>query len=106
MTWEQIVTILAVVGSTFTIYFNLKKFGDNIKLEAVWRTTVNNDLKNVLDKVTELLAEHKDTARLVRELMEAKVKQDHEIEKLQTENKTIWKRLDEYKDRIERLEGR
>lgn len=103
MTWEQIITILAVVGSALTVYFNLKKFGDNIRQEAEWRTTINNDMKNLLEKVTELLASHKDTVKLVQELMEFKTAHQIYDEAQNKEIEKMWKEIDKNRDDIKKL---
>ena len=103
MAIENIITILAVVGSALTIFLNLRKFGDNIKSEAEWRTGVNIDMKNMLDKMSEMLSAQKDNAVLIRELIEARIKLEHEIDKLKNEQTTIWKRADELKAELEKL---
>jgi polyhydroxyalkanoate synthesis regulator phasin len=113
ITLEHIITIFAVVGSALTIYFNLKKFGDNIKKESEWRTSVNHDMKNLLEKVTELLEAHKVTTNLVKDLMEARIRLEGRMEIIEKEQSTVWRKMDERKenidklyDRVSKLEGR
>ena len=103
MTIESIITILAVVGSALTIFFNLRKFGDNIKKEAEWRTGVNIDMKNMLDKMTEMLSAQKDNTLLIRELIEARIRLEHELDKVKRELTTMWKRSDEHQAEIDNL---
>ena len=103
MTIENAITILAVIGSALTVYFNFRKFGDRIKDEAEWRTSVNIDMKNMLQKMTEMLASHRDVTELIHGLMEARVKLEHEIDKMKAELKIMWKRIDEQKAEIVEL---
>ena len=106
MSIENIVTILTVVGSALAIFFNLRKFGDNIKSEAEWRTGINIDMKNMLNKMTEVLSAQKDNTVLIRELIESRIRIEHEIDKLKGELTTIWKRTDEQKAEIDKLTNR
>lgn len=99
-TWESIITILAVIGSALTIYFNLKKFGDNIKQETAWRTGVNSDMRNLLDRVTDLLNEHKETTTIVRDLIDFKISQSHVNAAVDKEFAAIRTHINEIKDTL------
>jgi len=100
MHWETIVTLVAVTGSAFTIYFNLKKFGDNIKQEAIWRTDINRDIKSLLEKVNSLIKSLNDTAGSISELITARARIEQEIDTIKKEQNKMWLRIDENRNLI------
>ena len=103
---EHIITILAVAGSALTIYFNLKKFGDNIKTESEWRTTVNRDIRDLIAKVDDMICTHKNTVQLVHDLLKENVSTEHQIKELKNEIDKIWKSFDDIKDELKYIRNR
>ena len=93
----NIITTLAILSSLLMLWLNSKKLGDTIKKETEWRVTVNKDMAQLLEKVTELLSAHKIIDSLVKGLLESKLKHEHEIELLRKEISALWKRIDENK---------
>ena len=97
---SQIITILAVISSALSVYFSLRKFGDNIKKDAEWRTEVNFGMKNILDKIQELLISHKNSSDVVNGIIKAQVELGHRQDGFEKEQKLIWGRIDEHKNYI------
>ena len=104
ITWGAIITIFTVLGGAFAIYLNVKKLTDNIKVEVEWRVAINHDLKNLIERVNDLLGSNKDTASLMRELLEARIKLQYEIASLEKNKELMWKRIDTQRETQEQHE--
>jgi len=103
ITLNHILVFCTVLGGAFAIYLNIRKLTDNIRAEVEWRITINNDLQNLIEKITELVSAHKDNTTLIRELIEARISLQHEIAALKKTDETMWKRIDEQKDESKQL---
>ena len=100
----QILTVVTIIGSALTIWWNLHKLGENVKRETAWRTSINIDMKNLLGKVNELLNNFKTTDAAINELKKGQVIVEKDIEAIHKEIKTIWKRTDEHLTSIKNIQ--
>ena len=57
--WLVIMSAATSLGTLLGVWWNLHKFGDNIRKEAEWRTNVNNELAKLLENVKTLLESHR-----------------------------------------------
>ena len=102
--FEHIITLIAVAGGVFAIYHSIQKIRDQIIGDAVWKTDMQNTLKNLTEKVDDLLIEHKENARTTRELREAKISIDLALEKLANDRHSDKKSFDDLRKRVVELE--
>ena len=100
VTLAQIITVIAVLGSAMTVYYQLRKFGERMAEEATWRTGVNADMKALLTKIGELLDSQKSTAQVVQSLIEFRIDQNHSNLSTQKELAAAWKKIDAQEDKI------
>jgi len=94
VTIEMIITILAVSCSALTIYYSMKKIGDNIRAETVWRTTTSIDIRSIISTTAEIKLGLKDNSEKIRKLSEETIRQQGEIESLKKELVQITGRID------------
>lgn len=101
---EMLITLVTVVGGVLAIYVSVQKIQKQVVSEALWRRDIDNTLHNLTEKVEDLLTEHKDNARITRELREAKITIEAEVKKISKEQQTTGDCIGDLKKRILELE--
>jgi len=104
--WEIILLALTIIGSIITITLNLRKFSDNIKQEAVWRTTVNKDMQGMVNKLDLALESYKLISQDVQKLLRDETATREIFNGRRKEIDIMWKQVDEQKDTLDKLQMR
>jgi len=103
MEWSQVLTVIAMLGSVLGIWWNLHKFGENIRKESDWRNEITFNLKRAITDISELVTSLKTVMSVQNELLEFKMKQQTENEADKRERIKLWERIDENRDAIKKV---
>lgn len=85
ITLENVITLIALVTSAFSLYWNVVKFNQRTEQETTWKVGLNRDVTDLLSKVSRLLTFQESMTMFVAEFSKFKLENDYAHENLRDE---------------------